>query len=367
MAWPRFVAWIAAASAAVSDRTPCFGIQWYFTSLVSPGGVDPLVGVDAEALLVPVVRRDAARAEHQRHHVHATRASATMKSKPGCGVLPERHRVRLLRVDDVRELDGVADEEDRRGCCRPGPSCRPRCRTSRRNRGGRAPASEESRPPTTVENRMARSVRLPFSWNSFARVYVAIGSSPHGAVGLEVAVRRGAAGVDDALGHALAVEVADLLQELVVLQRGRATGADGALVLVVVDRVPLPVGQHLAVVALGRPWLATSVMSVPSRWVRMVRVMRDRPVGPRIVRRGRRHFSPRAARHRPQKTTSASSMTNPASSDGVRQAALPDDAVHVHGCRRSPGTPGGGGCRRPGSRTGPGGRPARCGAPARRR
>ncbi|MDH6622466.1 hypothetical protein M2271_000253 [Streptomyces sp. LBL] len=49
------------------------------------------------------------------------------------------------------------------------------------------------------------------------------------------------------------VEVADLLQELVVLQRGRAAGADRALVLVVVDRMPLPVGEHLAVVIEGGP------------------------------------------------------------------------------------------------------------------
>jgi hypothetical protein len=44
-------------------------------------------------------------------------------------------------------------------------------------RGSRA-ISEESRPPATVEKRMARSVRLPFSWKSLARVYLAIGSSP---------------------------------------------------------------------------------------------------------------------------------------------------------------------------------------------
>ena len=63
------------------------------------------------------------------------------------------------------------------------------------------------------------------------------------AVRLEVAVGDDAAGVDDALGDALAVEVADLLEELVVLQRRRPAGADGALVLVVVDRVALAVGQ----------------------------------------------------------------------------------------------------------------------------
>jgi hypothetical protein len=31
----------------------------------------------------------------------------------------------------------------------------------------------------TVENRSATSVRFPGSWNSLARVYVEMGSSPH--------------------------------------------------------------------------------------------------------------------------------------------------------------------------------------------
>ncbi|HEX2119233.1 MAG TPA: hypothetical protein VHF91_08615 [Acidimicrobiales bacterium] len=51
--------------------------------------------------------------------------------------------------------------------------------------------------------------------------------------------------MDDPLGDALPVEVTDFLQELVVLQRRRAAGADGALVLVVVDRMTLAVGEDL--------------------------------------------------------------------------------------------------------------------------
>src|SRR5690606_6444973 len=68
-------------------------------------------------------------------------------------------------------------------------------------------------------------------------------------VRLEVAEGGDAAGVHDAFGDAFPVEVADLLQELVVLQRGGAAGADRALVLVVVDRVALAVGEDLALVA----------------------------------------------------------------------------------------------------------------------
>ena len=72
-----------------------------------------------------------------------------------------------------------------------------------------------------------------------------------GAVGLEDAEGGGAAGVHDALGDPLAVEVADLLEELVVLQGRRATGAHRPLVLVVVDRVALTVGQDGAVGLAG--------------------------------------------------------------------------------------------------------------------
>jgi len=39
-------------------------------------------------------------------------------------------------------------------------------------------ASEESRPPITVEKRIARSVFLPASWNNLALVYFEAGSSP---------------------------------------------------------------------------------------------------------------------------------------------------------------------------------------------
>ena len=63
------------------------------------------------------------------------------------------------------------------------------------------------------------------------------------AVRLEVAVGAGAARVHDALRDPLAVEMGDLLQEVVVLQDRRAAVADRAVVLVVVDRVPLAGGQ----------------------------------------------------------------------------------------------------------------------------
>ena len=75
-------------------------------------GIDHLVGVDAEAFHVPVVGRNAARAEQVRQHVHGFGRLAHEVEDP-VRLLAERYRVGLEGVDDVRELDGVADEEDR--------------------------------------------------------------------------------------------------------------------------------------------------------------------------------------------------------------------------------------------------------------
>src|SRR5688500_4109900 len=72
------------------------------------------------------------------------------------------------------------------------------------------------------------------------------------AVGLELAVRHETAGMDDALRDALTVEVADLLDEVVVLQGRWAPVADGTLVLVVIDGVPLARRQGPFALA-GRP------------------------------------------------------------------------------------------------------------------
>jgi hypothetical protein len=54
--------------------------------------------------------------------------------------------------------------------------------------------------------------------------------------------------MDHALGDALAVEVADLLEEVIVLERRRTTAADRPLRLVVLDGMPLPGGQRALVV-----------------------------------------------------------------------------------------------------------------------
>ena len=115
-------------------------------------------------------------------------------------------------------------------------------------RGSRS-VSGEWPPWITVEKRTNSGVRLPFSWNSLARVYLRDRLVADRAVRLEIAVRAGAARMHDALGDALAVEVGDLLQEMVILQRRRAAIADGPVVLVVVDWMSLPGRESWSV-----PW-----------------------------------------------------------------------------------------------------------------
>ncbi len=68
-----------------------------------------------------------------------------------------------------------------------------------------------------------------------------------------------------ALRDALAVEVADLLEELVVLERRRSARPDRALVLVVVDRMPLTVGQNALLVNRGllRPVVCALAQRLP--------------------------------------------------------------------------------------------------------
>jgi hypothetical protein len=51
------------------------------------------------------------------------------------------------------------------------------------------------------------------------------------------------------LGDPLTVEMADLLQELVIFQSGGSACPDRALVLIVVDRVALPVRQNAPLTA----------------------------------------------------------------------------------------------------------------------
>ena len=81
---------------------------------------------------------------------------------------------------------------------------------------------------------------------------------------LELAVADEAARVHDALGDPLAVEVADLLEEVIVLQRRRAAAADRPLRLVVGDRVTLPRRQRPIRPCSGRPFSPSCSSTAPS-------------------------------------------------------------------------------------------------------
>jgi len=187
--------------------------------------VDPLVGVDAETLHRAVGRRDAARAEHHADHVHRLRRLTDEVEHP-VGRLPlEVHRVGLLRVDQVRELDRVANEEHREVVADEVPVAvlgvelhRKATRVTRHLRG--VAAAGDGGEPDGEIGALALDLEQ-LGAGEAGDVLVA-----HAAVRLEVAEGRRAAGMHDPLRYPLAVEVADLLQELVVLQRRRATRAD---------------------------------------------------------------------------------------------------------------------------------------------
>ena len=75
--------------------------------------VDQLEGVRAVAVHVPVPDGGAAVGEEEGHLVGRLLPQGD-EVPEGVRVLAVRHRVPLLRVDEAREEDGVADEEDGR-------------------------------------------------------------------------------------------------------------------------------------------------------------------------------------------------------------------------------------------------------------
>ena len=95
--------------------------------------------------------------------------------------------------------------------------------------------------PATVENRTNAGVRSPAPLEQ-------VGARDVGQrlVVLEVPVGAVAAGVHDALGDALVVEVEDLLAEVEVLEQRRPALADPQRVLVVGDRHALRGRQAVA-------------------------------------------------------------------------------------------------------------------------
>src|SRR3954471_28682 len=145
-------------------------------------------------------------------------------------------------MDDVRKLDGVADEEDGEVVAHEVPVAvlgvelhREAARITG-DLGGVA-AADDGREADGERGLLAGLLEQLGAGVGGCRFVADLPG------GLEFAVAHEAAGVHHALGDALAVEVGDLLEELIVLQRSRAAAADGALGLVVGDRMALPIGQ----------------------------------------------------------------------------------------------------------------------------
>ena len=211
-------------------------------------GIHHLVGVDAKSFHVTVTRRNAARREQVGQHMHGFRG-LRHEVEDAVRLLPEGHRVRLQGMDDIRELDGITDKEDRQVVANQVPISVFGIKLDRKTAG----IASDFRGVATADNGREPNCE----WRPFARLLEQLGSSIPGgrlvadfAGRLELTVTDETARMDDALGNAFAVEMGDLFEELVVLQRGRAAGTHGALRLVVGDRVALPVGQDAVAGAL---------------------------------------------------------------------------------------------------------------------
>jgi hypothetical protein len=152
--------------------------------------------------------------------------------------------VRLARVDDVRELDGVLDEEHRDVVADQIEGALVGVELRREAAGvpdgvGRSARAEDRGEPD--EDRRL----LPLAEEAGP------GDRSGGAVAGEHAVRSGSARVDDALGNALVVEVGDLLAEVMILQEDRAAGPGLQRMVRVAKPRPLGGGEVRTLLTVG--------------------------------------------------------------------------------------------------------------------
>ena len=135
--------------------------------------------------------------------------------------------LRLHGVNDVGKLDRILDEEDRDVVADEVPVAFLGIELD-----GKAAhvAGEVEEPfePATVEKRTKAGVFSPARWKMSARVYLA-----SELVGLEIAVRSIAAGMNHAFRNALVVEMENLLAEMKVLDQRRTARADLERVLII--------------------------------------------------------------------------------------------------------------------------------------
>ena len=235
---------IFSASSQSTEWTPRSGFQWNFTNRDVALGVDEPEGVDAEALHHPEAARDGAVGHHPHDHVHGLghqRDEVPEGVVRGGGLRDLVVRLRLDRVDEVRELDRVLDEEDRDVVA---DEVEVALLGVELHREAAHVAREVGRAPGARDGREAHEHRGPPRGVLQER---GPGVAGQRLVDLEVAVGGRAPGVHHALGDALVIEVGDLLPEDEVLEERRAAGPGLQRVLVVVDPQALVGGEELLV------------------------------------------------------------------------------------------------------------------------
>ena len=182
-------------------------------------GVDQPEGVHAEPFHRAVRARDAAVA-HVPHDVVGGFGVQRHEIPEGVvrrlrlGDLPIR--VRLARMDHIGELDAVLDEEHRHVVADEVEVALLGVELDREAAGVAHGVGGAARAQHRREAAEHVGLRALFAEES------GLADRRRGAVGLEHPVRGGAAGVHDALGNSLVVEVGDLLPEVEVLEQGRA-------------------------------------------------------------------------------------------------------------------------------------------------
>ncbi len=225
------------------------------------GRIHHAIGVDAEAILMPVAGGDAARAHNPGDHVHGFRAGGPEIEDPVRHLPIVVDRIGFLAVDEIGELGGIADKEHRQVVAHQVPvaifGAEFHCESARIAGNFRAIA-------TTGHGAESHTYRcdLAFFLEQLGAGVRAGWFIANGAVRLENAVGGHAAGMHHALRHALAIEVAHFFEEMVVLHRRRAAITDRAQLLVVMNGVTLTGGEYwFAVIGHGMPPLKSVTMS----------------------------------------------------------------------------------------------------------
>ena len=195
--------------------------------------VDEPEGVHAKAFHEAERARDRAVGHDPHDHVHAFRRQRyEIPEIVVRGLRLRKAAIGLLlgRVNEVRKLDGVLDEEHRDVVADDVPVAFFGIELDR-EAAHIAGKSAEPLFPATVEKRTKAGVFSPARWKMSARVM-----SDKRFIGLKKAVSPETAGVDHALRNALVVEVENLFAKMEVFERGRSPCAHPESILVIGNR-----------------------------------------------------------------------------------------------------------------------------------